>query len=236
MYFTLRSVQTGYLLSVPWPQVVLGTSLWGEAAVWRIYGFTVKRKAASFSELNSKFSMYSVGCCVLSDFYSTVERPYKQLECWLGVLEDCFLREDPLKLGWMPVWFASPREEEFIPCLPSSPGGGAGAGVRWAQCTVGRLMCVSGERQSSQLSVTVQGRFRFLIRMGANHYWEPGKQVSWEHVYTSTRWATWCFTMVVACHMHRRVSSESLWRILHVQSSVRSISLLPSYLDLFTKF
>lgn len=77
----------------------------------------------------------------------------------------------------------------------------------WCWCPLsplycGRLVCVSGERQSSQLSVTVQGRFRFLIRMGAKNYWEPGKQVFLENMcIRSPDRSPWCFTAVVPCDL-----------------------------------
>lgn len=73
VYFALRSVQTGHLLSGRVTGGAWYLSLCGEAAVGRIYVFPVKkRKAACFSELNSKFNIYSIDCCVLSDFYNTV--------------------------------------------------------------------------------------------------------------------------------------------------------------------
>lgn len=85
----------------------------------------------------------------------------------------------------------------------------------WCWCPLsplycGRLVCVSGERQSSQLSVTVQGRFRFLIRMGAKNYWEPWKQVFLENMcIRSPDRSPWCFTAVVTClHAQESVLGE----------------------------
>ena len=63
-----------------------------------MYVFTKKQ---SFPELSSKCNSYSIDCCVLSDFYSTVlgRGLTSNSSAGLRVLESYFLQGDPLKLG-----------------------------------------------------------------------------------------------------------------------------------------